>query len=105
MKTKLYFKGIAVMCVGCLMSSCTRTATWRQIRNNPQKYMQEEVCIRGGVVRVEWNTQEKHGDIILRDRNHDTGPVRFCIRKNWRGPGMKVVVLGKVQQEQRDMGS
>lgn len=104
MKTKVYLTAALLVCVACIACSCTPTTTWRQIRNNPLRYVQEEVCIKGRVERVDWNSRENQGDIILRDRNHDTGPVRFCVEKEWRGPGERIAVLGKVQQEQRETG-
>ncbi len=105
MKTKLCSMMALLVCVAYLACSCTPTTTWRQIRSNPQKYARDQVCMKGRVERVEWNTQEKHGDLIVRDRNRDTGPVRFYVKKDWRGPGMKVVVVGNVRQEQQDTGS
>jgi len=104
MKTKMYLMAACLVCVAYLACSCTPTTTWRQIRSNPQKYVAEEVCIKGRVERVDWNSRENQGDIILRDRNHDTGPVRFCVMDEWRGPGERIAVLGKVQQEQRETG-
>ena len=104
MKTKMYLTAAFLVCVAYIACSCTPTTTWRQIRSNPQKYAQEEVCIKGHVQRVDWNSRENQGDIILRDRNHDIGPVRFCVMEEWRGPGERIAVLGKVQQEQRETG-
>ena len=104
MKSKVYVSAALLVCVAYIACSCTPTTTWRQIRSDPQKYVAEEVCIKGRVERVDWNSRENQGDIILRDRNHDTGPVRFCVMEEWRGPGERIAVLGKVQQEQRETG-
>jgi len=104
-KTKVYLTAALLVCVAYIACSCTPTTTWHQIRSDAQKYVAEEVCIKGRVERVDWNSRENQGDIILRDRNGETGPVRFCVMDEWRGPGEKIVVLGKVQQEHRDTSS
>lgn len=104
MKTKIHLMTAFLVCVAYIACSCTPTTSWRQIRRNPEKYVQQEVCIKGRVERVDWNSRKSQGDIILRDRNHETGPVRFCERNEWRGPGERIAVLGRVQQEQQETG-
>lgn len=80
MKTKLYFKGVAVLSIACLMSSCAHYVTWQDIRGNPEKYVQQvNISMKGRIRSVGWNTQEDHGELTLRDPNGDTGPEPYVL--------------------------
>jgi len=105
MKRNIWFNGVALLLTACLLTSCTTTTTWREIRKDPDKYMrQDRVAIKGQVDSVYLAPQGDTGKLVVRDSNGDSGRVEFRDRRAVRGMGDKVVVSGKVQEARRDTG-
>jgi hypothetical protein len=51
MKRNIWVTGVALLLTASLLTSCTTTATWREIRKHPAKYAKRgQVAIEGEVV-------------------------------------------------------
>ena len=105
MKTKRYLTTALLVCMAYLASSCTPTTTWRDIRSHPQRYVAEEVSIKGEISGQAWNWSNRNGVLILRDRNGDSGRVELPKGKALPGIGSTIAARGKVHVTQNDVGS
>jgi hypothetical protein len=102
MKRNIWVTGVALLLTACLLSSCTHTVTWRDIKKDPVRYMNEEkVTIKGQVDAVSLDTKGERGELIVRTGDGETGRVEFPGRNGVRSRGDKVIVTGKIQQAQR----
>jgi len=103
MKKNIWLTGVALLLTACLLTSCTHTVAWRDIRKDPGRYMNEEkVTIKGQVDAVSLDTKGERGQLIVRTGDGETGRVEFPGRNGVRSRGDKVIVTGKIHQAQRD---
>ncbi len=105
MKSRSCSTMISLVCVACIACSCMPTTTWRQIRSDPQKYVTEQVSVKGEVSGQSWNWSKRNGVVILRDRNGDSGRLELPWGKGLPGIGSRITARGKVHVTQNDTGT